>query len=329
MDSIVRQQLRPYVGGKIDSPGIYSGVPMDIYHSQCTSGWSLSSTDIRRIILHSPAAFWKASNLNPNMVDEEEKAHLILGRAAHHLLLGEADFKGHFVIRPSMAPDGKAWNGNNLSCKKWMDDRKAEGITVLTQEQIETIKGMAGLLPWQKGMLNCGLLNTPIVRAGALSGEIECSLFWPQTDRTWLKVRPDAIPGDSNDYSDLKSVGRSGVDYRSLSTAVYEHGYFIQGALVGMASKRVLDRQMTGFHDIFVDTGDVHAVSVRTLDESDLIRGERAVFLGVSIFERCMETGVWPGPTSEQADAMKLSIPGWASKEFDEKLDRLEMEYPL
>jgi PDDEXK-like uncharacterized protein DUF3799 len=323
-------EVKTWKGVPIAEPGVYD-IPIEAYHSQCTDGPSISSSGLR-LILKSPAHYWRTSELNPNRVEEDDKEAFILGRAAHHLLLGEKNFLHHFVVRLEEAPDGRGWNANNASCKQWLADQAKARRTVLTPGQIEKIKGMAGLLPWQKGMTNCGLANTPIVASGgALSGEIERSLFW-KIGNVWLKARPDAIPGDSNDFSDLKTVSSksgSGVDDRTLSIAVHDRGYHVQGALVGMGAAAVLKRQMEGFHLIFVDTGEVHAVSTKTLDETDLIAGERAIFLAIKIFEQCLETSIWPGPTAAQADAQKLSIPQWGRDQFERHLDRLEQEFRL
>jgi hypothetical protein len=243
--------------------------------------------------------------------------------------LGEREFGRHFIVRPEEAPDGRVWNGNNASCKQWLAGRAAEGLTVLTPSQVETIRGMAGLLPWQKGMPHCGLANTPLVaRGGALSGEIERSLIF-KIGNTWVKARPDAIPNDSNDFADLKTVsakGTGGVDDRTLAHAVGDHDYHVQGAVIGMGASNVLGRQMEGFHLVFVDTGGVHAVAIKTIAEEDIVRGERAVFAALKVFEHCLETGIWPGPTARQTDAQKLTLPQWKQEAFDRNLDILEQE---
>lgn len=322
-------------GDLITEPGIYD-LPIERYHSQCTDGPSLSSTGIRRL-LQSPAHYWKYSELNPHRVEEDDKDAFILGRAAHHLLLGERDFGKHFVVRPAHRPDDaelpenkrRLWSGNALDCKAWLKTEAEAGRTVLTDTQVEKIRGMAGMLPWQRGMTNCGLQNTPLVMGGALSGEIERSLFWKRGN-VWLKARPDAIPGDSNDFSDLKTISSksvAGLSDFDLVRSVRDHRYYVQGAMVGMGADEVLKRTMTGFHLIFVDTGDVHAVSPITIDDDDLIRGERAVFLAIQIFERCLASGVWPGPTARQADARKLPLYDNDRKAFDAHLDLIEKEF--
>jgi hypothetical protein len=312
-------------GEIITEPGIYD-MPIGWYHQQCCDGPSISSSGIRKI-LQSPAAYWRTSELNPNRVDEGDKEAFVLGRAAHHLFLGERDFAKHFVQRPEEAPDGRVWNGNNKSCIQWLADRKAEGMTVLTPAQVEKIQGMAGLLPWQAGMTNCGLKNTPLYVQGALSGEIERSLIW-KVGNVWVKARPDAIPGDSNDFADLKTTG-TGIEDRDLSLTVLDRGYHVQGAVVGMGAGAVLKRQMEGFHLVFVDTGDVHAVSVRTLDDQDIILGERSTFVALGIFEKCLASGIWPGPTARQADAQRLSLPQWGRDNIARRLDVFEQEFSL
>lgn len=319
-------------GTKISEPGCYADLPIEIYHSQCTPGPSLSSTGIRRL-LQSPAHYWKHSELNPHRVEEDDKEAFILGRATHFLLLGEKGFGKHFAIQPATYDDAKTgeekpWNGNANVCKAWKQEQADAGRTVLTAAQVEKIRGMAGLLPWQRGMTNCGLQNTPLVMGGALSGEIERSLFWREGN-VWLKARPDAIPGDSNDFSDLKTISSksaSGLSDFDLIRSIRDRRYYVQGAMVGMGADRVLERKMTGFHLIFVDTGDVHAVSPITIDDADLIRGERAVFLAIHIFERCLASGVWPGPTARQADARKLPLFDNDRKAFDQHLDLIERE---
>lgn len=312
-------------GEIITKPGIYD-MSIGHYHTQCCDGPSISSSGIRKL-LRSPAEFWRTSELNPDRVEEEDKDAFVLGRAAHHLILGEADFDQHFIVRPDMLA-GEKWNGNRTACKLWLSAQADKGKTVLTPAQIEKIRGMAGLLPWQKGMVNCGLANTPIVsHGGVLSGQIERSLIF-KLGSIWVKARPDAIPADA-DFADLKTISpksAAGIDDRALAMAVSDRGYHVQGALTGMAVHAVLNRQMQGFHLVFVDTGNVHAVAVKTIAEEDIVRGERAVYAALKVFERCLETKVWPGPTARQADAQKLTLPEWAQKSFDANLDILEAE---
>lgn len=312
-------------GEKISEPGGYD-IPIERYHTQCCVGDSLSSSDFRRLIV-SPANFWMLSNMNPDRIEEPEKEAFALGRAAHHLLLGEDDFGKLFAIRPTTAPDGRPWNGNNKSCQEWLAQKALDRITVLTESQVETIRGMAGLLPWQKGMTNCGLANTPIIaEGGLLNGLIEKSMFWKDRDTgIWLKARPDAIPLNTRDYGDLKTA--SGVDQRSLEFTLHDRGYFIQGALIGMGAREALGSDMDGFTLVFVDKKPPYAVSVRSLTVEDLALGEMLIHVALKLFVRCRATGIWPGPTAHEADAEMLRLPPWSRERFEKHIEMLEAQF--
>jgi len=306
-------------GEIIDAPGVYD-VGIDWYHDQLCSGPSISSSGLRRVF-RSPAHFWLESELNPSRVAPAEPQHFSLGRAAHHLLLGEGEFSKHFVVRPSK---WDSWRTNDA--KAWRDEAQASGLTVLTPDDIEAVRGMAGLLPWQAGMENCGLLNAPEFVRNALGGQIEKSLIWKDEGTgIWLKSRPDAIPTDSGIFVDLKTT--TAVDDHSLANTVLDYGYHVQAALAGMAADKVLGLEMTDFAFVFIEKKPPYSVSIKTLSEDDIIRGEHQVFAAIRIFARCLETGVWPGPTAGQADAQRLSLPDWGRKAIDARLEQLEREY--
>src|SRR5262245_48216008 len=95
----------PWAGGTVRGAGCYGGIPIQTYHGQAICpGPSVSSTNLRRAL--------EANGGSPQHMhhewsggadrkrDEEEARHLVLGRAAHHLLLGQESFREHFVDRP-------------------------------------------------------------------------------------------------------------------------------------------------------------------------------------------------------------------------------------
>ena len=186
-------------GNPISKPGIYSGVPISVYHSgRLCVGPSISSSGLRTIFSESEAHFWDKCPLNPDAEPMEETGSLVLGRATHHLLLGEANFVQEFALRPSTYSDDpkKPWSGNSKECKAWLADQRKAAKTVVTPEQMEKIKGMA---------LRLG--REPLVRAGALNGLIECTMaVLDEETGVWLLARPDVIPTDSGDYVDLKTT---------------------------------------------------------------------------------------------------------------------------
>lgn len=295
-------------GQRITKPGVYAGIPLDDYHrGDICDGPSVSSTSLRRLIDESPAHCWAHLPLNPNRVEDKgDNEARNLGRATHHLICGEIGFAEQFVIQPETI-DGEKWNGNRTVCKKWKVAQHHDGKTILTAANVEAIKGMA-----------IKLGGFPLVQAGALNGLIERSFFWKDKETgLWLKSRPDAIPSDSGDYSDLKTT-RS-VLYRDLQSALGEYGYVQQAALV-LEGARELRIEASTFTLIWVEKTPPHCVRAQQLKDEDISRGYKLNRLAIRTIAECLKSGVWPGPGDDRADAEFIDLPDWRRKQIDERL---------
>lgn len=296
--------------------GMWDRVPMDFYHGDCCPGPSISSTGLRKIFVESPADYFDTSYLNPDRDDEEnvkEKEAFVLGRAGHHLLLGEDDFSTQFIVRPDKAPDGREWNGNNLTCKAWMKEQADEGRTVLTKGQIDAIRGISK-----------GLAAHPLVQAGILNGKIEQSLIWKdKATGIWLKARPDSIPTDCADVGDLKITSHRGYD---IDNSASKLRYDMQGALVKWGLKEVLGINMASFSLVFARNKRPHSVDVLTLHNEDIDHGERDLRMALDTFARCLDTGDWFGPGGTQRDARYLHFSKWVRDRSDIRRDELRRE---
>jgi hypothetical protein len=297
-------------GEIITEPGIYSNVDMARYHSaDLCAGPSVSSSGLRTLFSQSPAHFWASSPLNPDRVERTETQAFALGRAAHHLLLGEADFGKHFAIRPD---EFDSWR--TAASKAWRAAQEAAGKTVLIPSDMDAIRGMAR-----------SLAANPLVAAGILNGAIEQSIVWKDAETgVWLKVRPDAIPGDGNDVADLKTT--ISVAYDALGKSVAEYGYAMQGALIRMGFREALGREMASFSLVFVEKTAPWCCRVVTLKREDLDAGEQAVRAALRVFARCLDRGEWPGPGGTQSDAEYLEIPDWARNRVRAQIDALKLE---
>ncbi len=304
--------VHPYIKGQpITEPGIYSGVPMAVYHGpNLCDGPSVSSSGLRKI-WKSPAHYWVSSPYNPDCVDDTEGSEALrFGRAAHHLLLGEDEFSTLFVVRPDKAPDGRDWNGNNLTCKAWLAEQELEGRTVLKAGDIENIRGVAR-----------ALAAHPLIEAGLLNGLIEHTITWKCKDTgVWLKVRPDAIPNSDGDFGDLKTT--TSVETSDLIRTIADFLYHMQGALIGSAWHAITGRDISSFSLVFAEKKAPWCPRVVTLRDEDLARGERQNFIATKRFVECMATGVWPGPGN--SDAEYLSLPEWAQKRIDHQIEEAE-----
>jgi hypothetical protein len=300
-------------GTKITKPGLYLNMPMEAYHGTPTIEPSISSSQLRTLFNKSPAHYWLGSPMNPDSEPFKDTEFTILGRAAHHLLLGEKDFKEHFVIRPALGPDGEKWNNAKNICKAWMKEQAAERLTVITMEQLEQIKGM-----------ETSLSAEPAVNDGILNGEIEASMFYqdPETG-IWVKSRPDSIPNDS-DAADLKCV--SDVFDEGIAKGLGNNGYHQQAALTKSAIFHTLRREMENFFLVYVEQKSPHSVRIETIDPVDIVAGERENRAALHIFRRCLETNYFPGPKNVAGDGGYVSRTKYARDNALRKVERYEKE---
>jgi hypothetical protein len=310
--------VHPYNGRPISRPGVYSGVPMADYHGALTVKPSISSTGIRTIFDKSPAHYFVDSYLNPNREERKDTEAFRFGRAAHFLLLGEKGFRDQFIVRPKTYRDEEAksqpWNGTKAYCKAWMKDAEAQGLTVITEADLDSIKMMAE-----------NLRREPLIKAGVLNGAIEHSLVWRDEETgVWLKARPDAMPAVDMCVADLKTA--NDITDAGIEKAISDHDLHVQAALVGMGLRALTGREMESFSLVFVEKAKPHCVRVRELTGADLALGEQQIRAVLPIFAKAVETGVWHGPGGGQVDAQYAEVTPWRRKAIERRLQVLASE---
>lgn len=304
---------RPYIAGEvIKEPGIYSGVPIDVYHGQTwLDGPSISSSGLRKISSESPAHFYCEWSGNPDREESTPSRALVLGQAAHHLLLGEDHFSTRFIMQPEEL-GGAAWQGNRKECRAWLGIQSMAGRIVLKPDELKTIKGMAR-----------SLAAHPMVKSGILNGRVERSMVWKCKDTgLWKKARPDCIPTDSGDFVDLKTAVSVFDD--DLRKSIFEHGYHQQGSLICEGWAALTGQKETSFTLVFVEKSPPYCARVVSVTDEDLTRGEAQNFAAMEIFASCLASGNWPGPGRHDGEYMH--IPQWAADRIDRHLERFEQE---
>jgi len=300
-------------GKPITTPGIYSHMPLDDYHrGDICDGPSVSSSGLRTIWAESPAHFWCTSPLNPDRVEREEKTHFNIGRAAHHVICGQAFFAAEYVIRPDQYEDEetgklKPWHGSATACKRWMAAAAKDGKTVLTTEDAKAVERMAVRLG-----------ENEIIRAGLLNGWIERSIFWRDKETgLWLKARPDAIPSDSGTFADLKTT--TSVRYLKLIRTIADYNYHMQGAMV-LDGARALGLVATEFVLAFVEKDPPNCVRIVALRDDDLVRGHKQNRVAIRTLAHCLSSKTWPGPGDDRDDVEPIDLPEREREYIDKRL---------
>lgn len=295
---------------RVDRPWVYD-CTMEQYHGDLCVGPSASSSVLRTVWSQSPAHAFMTSYLNPLREDQGERPHFSLGRAAHHLLfLGRRGFDRLYAIRPDKWSDWRT-----KAAQEWKTDKIGGGYTILTDNELFQIAGMAGELS-----------RHPLVKAGILDGYVERSLVYKdEATGIWVKTRPDCVPNDSGDYADLKTTVSVNTD--SLARTIATFGYHMQGALVGSASRAVLDRELVSFTLVFVEPKPPHCTRVITLKPADLALGERQNAAALQMFAAGANEGRWPGPGGHTTDAEYLDLPGWYAQRTEARLQLIGQGY--
>lgn len=305
-----------WTGEQISKPGMYAGIHIDDYHdAEICVGPSISSSGLRKLNpdIGSPAHFYADWNGNPNrMQDDDRKRHFILGRALHHLLLGEPGFAKAFVEQPAEYPDGKtgelkSWNNNAGYCREWHVRQSKLNRTPLSQKEIFKLRNMAQSVG-----------RHPMV-TDFLTGLVERSFFWKDKETgIWLKWRPDVVPTHSADFADLKMT-RSAMPSK-IAYTIREYGYYQQAALGRDACRAVLGMDMKSFTYLFVENEPPWCTFDTTMPDDDLDRGARMNRACLRILAKCVRDNHWPGPGDGNEGTHRVGLSQDAREQIDKRL---------
>lgn len=272
-------QILPWNGQKISAPGIYD-MPIDVYHSDCCVGPSVSKSGLWTLIHDSPLHFFAEWYGNKDRVPRETTKAMTLGSAAHHLLLGQRDFDRHFVIRPEMI-DGKPWQGNRTACREWTE---AQTKPIITTDMLEIISGIA-----------LQLSSIPEIQNGLFNGAIEKSIIW-QDEETgiWVKARPDGLPLNLDLIVDLKITHDA--SFWGCRNAISNFGYHMQMALGGAGIEHITGRKLgtDDYHLFFIEDKRPHAYNLKPLSSDYIGKGAELARKALIAMAECLNKDEWP-----------------------------------
>lgn len=303
-------QVTKWDGKPISRPGWYSGIPIERYHSaSMCEGLAVSSSDLRKAWAKSPAHMFCEWAENPNRKERKFTDEMLTGACAHHLLLGEDDFRTKFVSFPEFYPDKKTglrkpWHMGADYCKGWAEQQLSQGRVPVKLDVLESIVEMAR-----------SLAREPLINDGLLEGHIETSGFFKDTETDlWIKVRPDVVPM-TDEYVDLKTA--SEVTTPALMSSIRSYGYHQQGALIWEVCE-ALGQPFGSFMLMFVETDAPYCARSVLVHDEDLARGRLQNRAMLRAIRRSIDANHFAGPGEGNIETMGLALD--ERKRIDERL---------
>lgn len=220
---------------------------------------------------------------------DEDTPAFLQGRVLHRLLLEPKEFWVQTVV----------WRGG--------DDRRAAGYKAFAKENegkdIITKAEEALFLEIEEVWRSHD--QTKMLLAGA---EREAVTFW-MNGPTQCKARADIVYGDT--IYDLKTTS----DLATFEQSAWKFGYHRQAAwyLDGFRAGTKLGSQFKKFKFVVVEKSSPADFAVFTCDEAFIEAGRQENARHLALYQRCVETGVWPGyaPTVECV----LTLPNWLRRD--------------
>lgn len=279
----------------ITEPGIYSGIPNHVYHSDPTPDGSLSVSGAKLLLAPSTPAHFRHRMDNPVHKDVFD-----YGTAAHSLVL-EDDESGIVVVD---APD---WRSK--AAQEAKNAAYATGKTPLLTKDFAQVKDMAAAIKLH-----------PIAGKLFTGGQAEQSAFVKdEQSGVWLRGRFDYLPEIRSDrrliIPDYKSA--TSADPAKFAKSAADYRYFMQDPWY-----RDLVTKL-GLHDdiafVFVvqEKTPPYAVNVIELDIMAVRMGRELNRRAIETYAECTRTGVWP----QYQGVTQISLPVWAEREAEGILD--------
>lgn len=287
-------------GLSVTEPGIWPDMDETTYHRDPVPGGSLSASGAKKI-LEAPAKY-NHDRLN----GQEHKDVFDFGTAAHAAVLGVG---GRIVVL-------EFDNWRSKEAKQAQTDARLDGATPILAKDWAVVEAMA-----------TKLREHPIASAllAADSGRPEVSAFWHED--VWKRCRYDWLP----DVGDTRLTRLVIPDYKTTTDAslrgfeksIVNFGYHQQADWYLDGARVLLGADDAAFVFIAQEKTAPYLVNVIELSTELRTIGRQRNERAVHVYQRCMETGEWPGYPEVVHRAI---APTWATYQHEEDLSTWEAE---
>jgi hypothetical protein len=295
----------------VTEPGVYDGMPVDLYLTDPVPGGSLSASGAKLLLPpSSPAIFrWQADHGRPN------KPEFDFGHAAHKLALGDG--------APVAVIDADDWR--TKAAKEAKEKAYANGEIPLLADDWAAVQAMAKALrehPVASALFEPG------------TGRPEQTLIWRDEEAgvmrrsrlDWLRnTRTDRGVLIVPDYKSCYSASPE-----DAAKALYNNGYYRQAAWYEDGVVAVGLADAAAFVLVMQEKFPPYQVAVYQPDQFAMAAGRRLNRKAIAVYRDCVQTGHWPGyavPTgagvlTSDRDVLPLALPGWAEYQHNAAAER-------
>jgi hypothetical protein len=259
----------------ITAPGIYDGIPNEVYHADPVPGGSLSVSGAKLLLSPSTPAHYRHRMANP-----EHKDIFDYGTAAHSIIL-EGDESRLVVVDK---PDWRTKEAQEAKAAA-----HAKGKTPLLTKDLDQVREMAEV---QKAHAVAGKLF--------LNGKPEQSAFWPDPQTgVWRRARFDWLPPITPgkrliipDYktavsADAQKFAKSAADFRyHMQDPWYLDAILDMGLATDVAFVFVVQEKTAPY-----------AVNVIELSPQYRALGRDLNRRAIETYAHCKATNTWPAYT--------------------------------
>ena len=280
---------------KVTEPGIYAGIPNDVYHSDPTEKGSLSVSGAKKLLPPYTPEHYKHDRENP-----EHKDAFDFGSAAHRIVLEKTE---------DGIAEVKAENWMTKAAKEAKAEAHNAGKYPLLTKELAEVRAMARRIQ-----------EHPLAGPVFSVGDPEQSAFAvDEQTGVWKRGRFDWLPPiDSSrrliipDYKTARSAAP-----RPFARAVADYRYHMQAAWYSDLITEMGLHADVAFVFVVQEKTAPYAVNVFTLDADAIATGRDLNRKAIDRFAHCQQTGEWPG----YAGVTEISLPTYATYEFEDILN--------
>jgi len=282
---------------KINAPGAYVGLPIDVYHGDPVEGRFVTASSLKRAA-RSPAHFWAQCAWNPDREPPDvDTDALRLGKAGHIAAFQPELFDEQFVVSPY-----EAYRTNEA--KAWKEATLAEGKLPIKQAELDTIVRMAAALradPEARELFKDSLPEMTFVTRDEATG-------------LWMLSRPDSTPSsNARGLVDYKTSANGA--WEAYGRAAYDYGYDIQTVLALDNVAEVTGELRPCMWHVVQEKEPPFVVSVHRWEPDQIMFARRKVRDLLDRIASCIETGEWPG----YGPAQRLVTPYYVQRQMDQE----------